>query len=135
VTWPAANLSGPRVERSAKTILICEDDQPLRQLIRLVIGEGFQIVDAHDGDEAVDLALALRPQLIILDLMLPKRSGSEVLAAIRPELSREETHVIVVSAWPDADAAALEAGADGFLPKPFEPDELAAMVDYVLDES
>ena len=120
---------------SAKTILICEDDQPLRQLIRVVIGEGFQIVEAHDGDEAVDLALALRPQLIILDLMLPKRSGSEVLAAIRPELPRNETHVIVVSAWPDADAAALEAGADGFLPKPFEPDELVTLVSTVLDES
>ncbi|HZB35173.1 MAG TPA: response regulator [Gaiellaceae bacterium] len=121
--------------RSAKTILICEDDQHLRQLIRVVIGEGVQVVEAHDGDEAVELALALRPQLIILDLMLPKRSGSEVLAAIRPKLSPDDTHIIVVSAWPDADAAALDAGADGFLSKPFEPDELEAMVNNVLDES
>jgi DNA-binding response OmpR family regulator len=135
LAWPAANLSAPTVERSAKTILICEDDQHLRQLIRVVIGEGFQFVEAHDGDEAVELALALRPQLIILDLMLPKRSGSEVLAAIRPELSRDETHVIVVSAWPDADTAALEAGADGFLPKPFEPEELVTLVSTVLGQS
>jgi two-component system response regulator AdeR len=119
---------------SAKTILICEDDQHLRQLIRVVIGEGFQVVEAHDGDQAVELALALRPQLIILDLMLPKRSGSEVLAAVRKELSSDETHVIVVSAWPDADEAAVEAGADGFLPKPFEPEELVAIVSNVLEE-
>jgi two-component system, OmpR family, response regulator AdeR len=118
---------------SAKTILICEDDQHLRQLIRVVIGEGFEIVEAHDGDEAVELALELRPQLIILDFMLPKRSGSDVLEAIRRELPREETHVVVVSAWPDADEAALRAEADGFLPKPFEPDELAAIVNKVLD--
>jgi DNA-binding response OmpR family regulator len=123
------------VPRSAKTILICEDDQHLRQLIRVVIGEGFQFVEAHDGDEAVELALKLRPQLIILDLMLPKRSGSEVLEALRRELPSDETHVIVVSAWPDADEAALEAGADGFLPKPFEPEELAAIVRHVLDEA
>jgi DNA-binding response OmpR family regulator len=118
-----------------KTILICEDDQHLRQLIRVVIGEGFRFVEAHDGDEAVELALKLRPQLIILDLMLPKRSGSEVLEALRRELPSDETHVIVVSAWPDADEAALEAGADGFLPKPFEPEELAAIVRAVLDEA
>jgi DNA-binding response OmpR family regulator len=134
LAWRAANLSRADVPRSAKTILICEDDQHLRQLIRVVIGEGFQVVEAHDGDEAVELALSLRPELIILDLMLPKRSGSEVLAAIRPELSPDDTHVIVVSAWPDADAEALEAGADGFLPKPFEPDELVAIVNHVLDE-
>jgi DNA-binding response OmpR family regulator len=123
------------VPRSAKTILICEDDQHLRQLIRVVIGEGFQFVEAHDGDEAVELALALRPQLIILDLMLPKRSGAEVLAAIRQELPPDETHVILVSAWPDADEEAVKAGADGFLSKPFEPDELLAMVNSALDES
>jgi DNA-binding response OmpR family regulator len=120
---------------SATTILICEDDQHLRQLIRVVIGEGFQYAEAHDGDEAVELALALRPQLIILDLMLPKRSGAEVLTAIREELPPDETHVILVSAWPDADEAAVKAGADGFLPKPFEPDELTAMVYAVVGES
>ena len=120
---------------SAKTILICEDDQHLRQLIRVVIGEGYRFAEAHDGDEAVELALALRPELIILDLMLPKRSGAEVLAAIRDELPAEETHVILVSAWPDADEAAVEAGADGFLPKPFEPEELAAMVNAAVGES
>jgi DNA-binding response OmpR family regulator len=122
------------VATSAKTILICEDDQHLRQLIRVVIGEGFHFAEAHDGDEAVELALALRPHLIILDLMLPKRSGVEVLTAIRPELPPDETHVILVSAWPDADEAAVQAGVDGFLSKPFEPDELSAMVDRVLEE-
>jgi two-component system response regulator AdeR len=97
-----------------------------------VIGEGFRFAEAHDGDEAVDLALALRPQLIILDLMLPKRSGAEVLTAIRKDLSPDETHVILVSAWPDADEAAVKSGADGFLSKPFEPEELTAMVHAVV---
>ena len=119
----------------AKTILICEDDQHLRQLIRVVIGEGFDYAEAHDGDEAVQLALALRPQLVILDLMLPKRSGAEVLEAIRRELPPEETHVILVSAWPDADEAAVKGGADGFLSKPFEPDELTTMVYAVVGEA
>ena len=119
---------------TAKTILICEDDQHLRQLIRVVVGDGYRCVEAQDGDQAVELALELRPDLMILDLMQPKRSGAEVLAAIREELPPEETHVIVVSAWPDADAAAVEARADGFLPKPFEPGELAAIVKSVLGE-
>jgi DNA-binding response OmpR family regulator len=123
------------VPTTAKTILICEDDQHLRQLIRVVIGDGFRCVEAQDGDQAVELALALRPDLIILDLMLPKRSGTEVLAAIREELPPEETHVVLVSAWPDADEAAIEARADGFLPKPFEPQELIALVTSVLGQS
>jgi DNA-binding response OmpR family regulator len=89
-------------------------------------------VEAHDGDEAVELALVHRPQLVILDFMLPKRSGTDVLTAIRRELPPEETHVIVVSAWPDADEAAVAAGADAFLPKPFEPAHLEAIVGDVL---
>ena len=66
--------------------------------------------------------------------MLPKRSGSDVLTAIRKELPPEETHVIVVSAWPDADQAAVAAGADAFLPKPFEPEHLEAIVAKVLGD-
>ena len=119
---------------SAKTILICEDDQHLQELIRVVIGEDFRFVEAYDGDEAVELALKHRPDLVILDFMLPKRSGSDVLTAIRKELPPEETHVIVVSAWPDADQAAVAAGADAFLPKPFEPEHLEAIVAKVLGD-
>lgn len=119
---------------SAKTILICEDDQHLQELIRVVIGEDFRFVEAYDGDEAVELALKHRPDLVILDYMLPKRSGSDVLTAIRKELPPEETHVIVVSAWPDADQAAVAAGADAFLPKPFEPEHLEAIVAKVLGD-
>ena len=120
---------------SAKTILICEDDQHLRQLIRVVIGEDFHYLEAHDGEEAVELALAHRPELVILDFMLPKRSGSDVLAAIRRELPPAETQVIVISAWPDADEAAVAAGADAFLPKPFEPQHLEAIVNDVLGDA
>jgi len=122
------------VPTSAKTILICEDDQHLQELIRVVIGEDFRFVEAYDGDEAVELALKHRPDLVILDFMLPKRSGSDVLTAIRKELPPEETHVIVVSAWPDADQAAVAAGADAFLPKPFEPEHLEAIVAKVLGD-
>jgi DNA-binding response OmpR family regulator len=122
------------VPTSAKTILICEDDQHLQELIRVVIGEDFRFVEAYDGDEAVELALKHRPDLVILDFMLPKRSGSDVLTAIRKELPPEETQVIVVSAWPDADQAAVAAGADAFLPKPFEPEHLEAIVAKVLGD-
>jgi two-component system, OmpR family, phosphate regulon response regulator PhoB len=117
----------------AQTILICEDDQDLRQLIRVVLGDGYQFVEAHDGPEALQLALRLRPDLIILDLMLPGTSGLEVLTQLREQLPVAETRVIVLSAWGHADQAAISAGADRFVPKPFEPDELRSIVNEVLD--
>jgi DNA-binding response OmpR family regulator len=119
---------------TAKTILICEDDQNLRTLVRVVLGDGYQFVEAHDGEEALELALKLRPDLIILDLMLPGRSGFEVLSQLRQKLPVAETRVIVMSAWTHADQAALNAGADRFVPKPFEADDLKAIVREVLGE-
>jgi DNA-binding response OmpR family regulator len=115
-----------------KTILICEDDQDLRQLVRAVLGEGYRFLEAHDGDEALELALRKRPDLIILDLMMPGRSGLDVLDQLREQLPAEKTRVIVMSAWGHADEAALSAGADRFVPKPFEADELSAIVKDVL---
>lgn len=117
-----------------KTILICEDDQNLRQLVRVILGEGYRFVEAHNGREALDLALEVRPDLIILDLMLPGASGLEVLAGLRKRLPPADTRVIVMSAWGHADQTALAAGADRFLPKPFEPDELTTIVNEVLAE-
>jgi two-component system, OmpR family, phosphate regulon response regulator PhoB len=119
----------------AKTILICEDDQNLRQLVRVILGDGYRFVEALSGPEAFELALELRPDLIILDLMLPGASGLEVLRELREQLPAAETPVVVMSAWGHADQAALDAGADRFLPKPFEPEELATIVTKVLDES
>jgi DNA-binding response OmpR family regulator len=117
----------------AQTILICEDDENLRQLIRVVLDGRYRFVEAQDGSEALELALRLRPDLIILDLMLPGTSGFEVLTQLREQLPDAETRVIVLSAWGHADQAALGAGADRFVPKPFEPDDLRAIVSEVLD--
>jgi DNA-binding response OmpR family regulator len=120
---------------SVKTILICEDDQALRTLIRAVLGDEYRFVEAHDGEEALELALRLRPDLIILDLMLPGKSGFDVLSHLRQNLPVAETPVIVMSAWGHADQAALNAGADRFMPKPFEADDLTAVVNEVLAKS
>jgi DNA-binding response OmpR family regulator len=117
----------------AQTILICEDDENLRQLIRVVLDGHYRFVEAQDGSEALELALRLRPDLIILDLMLPGTSGLEVLTQLREQLPVGETRVIVLSAWGHADQDALSAGADRFVPKPFEPDDLRAIVSEVLD--
>ena len=122
------------VDISHRTILLCEDDQNLRQLIRVVIGDGYRFVEAIDGDEAVELAATVQPDLVILDLMLPKLSGLDVLARIR-ELAGNRPCVIVMSAWADAEEAALAAGADRFLPKPFELDDLSDIVRETLDGS
>jgi DNA-binding response OmpR family regulator len=128
----APNLS---VEpRTAKTILICEDDENLRQLLRVVIGTGYHILESGDGDEALELASQHHPDLVILDLMLPRLSGLDVLRLLKRGASADGTHILVMSAWPDADGAALAAGADAFLQKPFEPDELTAIVREVLGE-
>ena len=117
---------------TAKTILICEDDDNLRQLLRVVIGPGYHIVEAGDGDEALVLASEHRPDLIILDLMMPRMSGLDVLQQLRANAATDGMHILVMSAWPDAVEAARAAGADAFLQKPFEPDALTALVEEAL---
>lgn len=108
-----------------KTVLICEDDPNLRTLVRLALGDDdYRFFEAPDGPSGLALAERTDPDLIVLDLMLPGRSGLDVLRELRNGDNFAETRVIVISAWSDSDAAAIEAGADRFLAKPFDPDEL-----------
>jgi CheY-like chemotaxis protein len=100
----------------------------LRELIRAVLGDGYRYVEATDGEEALQLARRDSPALIILDVMLPRMNGLEVLAALRRDAHHRTTPVIVVTAWSHAADAATAAGADVFLPKPFEPDFLSHTV-------
>jgi CheY-like chemotaxis protein len=116
------------------TILICEDEPTLRELVRATLGPGYEFVEAVDGDEAAQLIREVRPSLIVLDLMLPRVSGLELLGDLRADETLRDTPVVVLTAWSHAEDAALVAGADRFLAKPFEPDELKSAVDELLAE-
>jgi CheY-like chemotaxis protein len=117
-----------------KTILICEDEDTLRELVRVSLGPGYHYVEAVDGVESLALARELRPDLMVLDLMLPRKSGVEVLADLRGDRFIGDTPVVVITAWTHAQQAAVAAGADRFVAKPFDPDELKTVVVELLQE-
>jgi DNA-binding response OmpR family regulator len=116
---------------TARTILICEDEAALRELVRVSLGAGFGFLEASDGMEALELARTHKPDVIVLDLMLPGLSGLDVLAKLRAD---DGSHfpVIVISAWGDARDEAFAAGADRFVLKPFIPDDLRAVVEELV---
>jgi CheY-like chemotaxis protein len=115
-----------------KTILICEDEAALRELVRAILGPEYVFAEASEGEEALALVRDLQPDLVVLDLMLPGKSGLEVLNELRSDRSAGETPVVVVTAWTHAEEAVLAAGADRFISKPFEPDQLQATVKELL---
>jgi len=120
-----------------QTILVCDNEEAMRALVRAALDpSGCEIVEARDGDESVELARALKPDLIVLDLMMPGRSGFQVLDELRHEQAFEATPVIVLSARAqvtDREAVA-GAGATRFMSKPFSPRELCAAAEQLLGE-
>ena len=113
-------------------ILVCDDELPLRELIKAALGDGFDCVEAEDAAQAEELLGRMRVDAVVLDVMLPGKSGLELLAELRSQ-GGEPMPVIVVSAWQtDADRrAATDAGATAFVGKPFDPDELVRVVESV----
>jgi CheY-like chemotaxis protein len=117
------------------TILVCDNEQVLRGLVRASLeGNGYTLVEARDGDEAVEQARLVRPDLILLDMMMPGRTGLEVLADLRRDPDLRGIPVVMLTARAQATdrEAALLAGADRFLTKPFSPLELASVVKELL---
>jgi CheY-like chemotaxis protein len=116
-------------------VLVCDNEEVLRALVRgaLELGD-YEIVEARDGDESVELARACEPDLIVLDMMMPGRTGLEVITELRTESRFAETPVIMLTARAQAEdrEAAEMAGATCFLPKPFSPLELASTVEALL---
>lgn len=112
-------------------ILICDDEDVLRRLVRASLERGdYELLEAADGEEAIEVADAQRPQLILLDMMMPGRTGLQVLEHVRADPLLAATPVIMLSArTQESDrAAADDAGATVFLPKPFSPSDLAELV-------
>src|SRR5712691_2973210 len=117
-------------------ILLCETEQTLRNLLRASLdGLGHEIHEAANGEEGLRLAHQLVPDLVLLDMMMPGRSGLEVLQELRADPALADIAVVMVTARVQADdrEGALAAGADAFLSKPFRPAELVALVSELLD--
>jgi CheY-like chemotaxis protein len=122
----------PASELEAATILVCDDDPSLRELVRAVLGPAYRFVEAADGAEALEIVRELRPDLIVLDVMLPGLSGIEVLEAIRTDEELRDLKVVVITAWSHAEMEVQVAGADRFVSKPFDPDDLSRAVEELL---
>jgi CheY-like chemotaxis protein len=107
--------------------LVCDDEPNLRELIRVSLGSGWAVHEAEDGEVALELARSLQPDLVILDLMMPRLNGLDVLSRLKADPALTRTRVLVVTAQPASEAEAREHGADGVIVKPFAPEDLAEL--------
>jgi two-component system phosphate regulon response regulator PhoB len=121
-----------------KKLLIADDEEGIRALVRMTLDtESLEILEAADGDEAVTLARENRPDVILLDVMMPGRSGFDVCRTLKSDPATAAIPVVILTA--KAQTADREegraAGADDYLTKPFSPVELLHKVDDLLDET
>jgi DNA-binding response OmpR family regulator len=117
---------------STTKILICDDQQMIHETLREYIeAEGFSCVSAYDGEEALAKFNSESPDLLVLDLMMPKKSGIDVCREIRKE---HNTPIIMLTAKGEEidRILGLELGADDYIVKPFSPREVAARIKAVL---
>jgi two-component system cell cycle response regulator DivK len=126
-TPPVARPSRPRSPRPQPLILIADDTTDVRQLYaEYFAARGFRVVTAHDGTTAVDVALDLLPDVIVMDLAMPQIDGVTAIRRVRADERTRPTCVILLTGYPRlaVERGALEAGADRFLTKPCVPEVL-----------
>ena len=119
-------------------VLVIDDEPDVRWLIRMSLERaGHEVLDAEDGLRGIALAMKQRPEVIVLDLMMPVMDGYGVLAELAKHGRTASVPVVVLSAKaiPDEADRATAAGARRFLEKPFDPDELAAELAELLQPS
>lgn len=115
-------------------VLVVDDEAPLRALMRATLEPPHAVTEAEDAAVALAAVRAERPDVVILDVMLPGTSGIDVLRELRTDSDLAAIPVVVVSAWDaEEDRRRIdEVGADAFVAKPFLPEELLATVERVL---
>ena len=128
----SANLATPA------SILVVDDDRRVVELLTIALtAYGFRVIQAGDGDEALRVAAREHPDLVVLDVRLPKRSGFEVCEQLRKDPDDPQVPIILVSAAAETEARlqGLGRGADDFVAKPFSPKELIARIKRLLARS
>jgi DNA-binding response OmpR family regulator len=119
-------------------VLVVDDDQRVRELLEIAFtAHGFEVFKAADGEEALKMAVGERPDVVVLDVRLPRKSGLEVCEILRRDPDEPHVPIILVSAATETDARlrGLACGADDYLPKPFSPKELIARVKRLLERT
>ena len=120
---------------SEKKILVIEDEQDIQTLLEYNLSQaGFEVIQSENGEEGLWLAIERRPDLILLDWMLPLLSGIEVLRQLRNRADTRDIPVIMMTARGEEGdrLRGLDGGADDYVTKPFSPAELLARVRAII---
>jgi CheY-like chemotaxis protein len=122
---------------SNKAIIAVDDEPDIRILVCFCLKSSgdFEVLEAKSGEEAITLAIAHQPALIIMDVRMPGMGGIEACRRLKANPTTASIPVIFLSAWHSEERAALEAGGMAFLLKPFNPDELIATVQKYITET
>ncbi|GGP53579.1 hypothetical protein GCM10010231_25820 [Streptomyces sindenensis] len=129
-TPPLGPTYSRRVSGAYGRVLVVDDNKVIRQLIRVNLElEGFEVVTAADGVEALDLVGRVRPDAITLDVVMPRLDGLETATRLRSDPRTRALPIAVISACTPYEVdAGVAAGVDAFLAKPFEPSELVRIM-------
>jgi DNA-binding response OmpR family regulator len=129
---PAADPSGlDRAPGGGATLLVAEDDEDIRLMMKTLLElRGYHVVEARDGQETLDIAVEKRPDLILMDLLLPRLNGLSAARSVRQTDSLRGVPIIIVSAHDPARhrSLALAAGCNAYVQKPIDFDRLDAMI-------
>ena len=119
----------------SKRVLVVEDEADIRRLVSIKLkGAGYDVSTANDGEEGLAAAVRDKPDLLVSDVMMPKKDGFTMVREIREALGPEAPAVIMLTArGQDTDVATgLDSGADDYIVKPFAPRELVARIQVVM---
>ncbi|GAB4273898.1 MAG: hypothetical protein Kow0056_01490 [Coriobacteriia bacterium] len=114
-----------------KKLLVADDNRQIRMLVKAALRAcDCEVLEAEDGESALETALAERPDLVLLDVMMPKLDGFEVLRFMRkrPELADTRVFMLTTATGSADRKRGDEEGADGYIVKPFDPVELRGIV-------
>ena len=119
----------------SKRVLVVEDEADIRRLVSIKLtGAGYDVSTANDGEEGLAAAVRDKPDLLVSDVMMPKKDGYTMVREVREALGSEAPAVIMLTArGQDTDVATgLDSGADDYIVKPFAPRELVARIQVVM---
>lgn len=120
-----------------KTILVVDDNEDSRELVRKILKkEGYQIIEAVDGEDAIAKAIAYRPDLILMDISIPKIDGYEATRRLKSRLDFKNTPIIAFTAHAmrGDQEKALQAGCDGYISKPLNVREFPEQIKMYLKD-